>query len=134
MAKVSVRSSLLVALVVAVVALAGDLVVKAVAWDHFVSFEMWVDGRVVLDPRPMSHVEALPGLLDLTAVANQGAAMGLGQGKRPLFLVVGVVACIALAFFFWHSVRTDKRSGGPVLWQSRLYRFTLAMLLAGVVG
>ncbi len=129
-----VRNSILFALTVALGAVAVDLVVKHVAWDAFVSGERWIDGRVLLEPQPMRHVNAVPGLLDLTAVANQGAAMGLGQGKRPLFLAVGVVACIALSAFFMHSLKIDRAIGGRVALRSRLYRVTLAMLLAGVLG
>jgi signal peptidase II len=82
----------------------------------------------------MPQTEVVPYGLNLTAVANQGAAMGMGQGNRPLFLAVGVVACLALSGFFVHSIRLERRRGGPTMLRSRVYRGTLAMLLAGVVG
>ncbi len=124
----------MIALVVITTALAVDLWTKAAAWDYFGVDDRWVDGRVTLYPQPMPHVNVIPSGLDLTAVANQGAAMGLGQGKRSLFLIVGVVAVVAVSLFFAHSLRGPPptlRSGRVA---GRVYRVTLALLLAGIVG
>ena len=120
---------MVVGLLVFAIALVADLAVKNAAWSHFVEGERWVDQRVVLYPQPMPSVVAIPNALNLTAVANQGAAMGLGQGRRGLFLGVGLVACLAVGAFFAHSL---KHGGGGT--RGKLARVTFSLLLAGIVG
>jgi signal peptidase II len=53
---------------------------------------------------------------------NHGAVFGLGQGQRPLFLVVSVAAIAFLVYLFATS--------GHV----RIYQVILGMLMAGVLG
>ena len=64
----------------------------------------------------------LPGWLHFEVTVNQGAVFGLGQGQRPLFLAVSVLAIGFLTFLFATSGR------------QRFYQFVLGMLLAGVLG
>ena len=115
-----------------VVALAADLWTKAATWDYFgIVAEFNAAGIVSLTRTGASDdLTFIPNGLEITAVANQGAAMGLGQGKKLLFLSVSAVAVVVLIAFFTHSVRSPSMRG----WYLRLYRATLAMLLAGVLG
>ena len=115
---------------VAVAALAGDLWLKGYSWDKLVQDVAFYDGVAALSRRnltgdplsPQYDVVLVPHALELTAVANQGAAMGLGQGHRTLFLIVSVAAIGALFYFFAFSGRR------------RLYQVVLGLLLAGVLG
>ena len=95
-------------MLVAVAALAGDLWLKGYSWDKLVQDVAFYDGVAALSRRnltgdplsPQYDVVLVPHALELTAVANQGAAMGLGQGHRTLFLIVSVAAIEALFYFF----------------------------------
>lgn len=126
------RHMVAIALFVAVVlgALTLDLWSKAAAWEYFVKGAANHEGRVVLIRTDAPDVTVIPHGLQLTAVANQGAAMGLGQGRQTLFLTVSVLAIIVLLTFFIHSLRGNV--GGPV--RQRIYQVVLALLLAGVLG
>ena len=121
-------------LLVAALGLVADLTTKAAAWGHLVDgVEVHANGEILLfrnnladDDAPIGEVVydvvVIPRGLELTAVANQGAAMGLGQGRKTLFIVVSVAAVGVLFYFFAHS---DRR---------RLYQVVLGLLLAGVLG
>ena len=120
-------------LLVAAVALAADLVTKHLAWDHFVADAFTGDdGRVRLVGTGEPEVTVIPHGLRLVAVANEGAALGLGQGMQNLFLAVSAAATVVLLGFFAHSLLPGRTPGGPL--RRGLYRLTLAILLAGVVG
>ena len=123
--------AIVVALALVALALAADLWVKAAAWNHFVAASVRNDaGRVLLVRTDAPDVTVIPHGLELTAVANQGAAMGMGQGRQTLFLIVSGVATLALVGFFAHSLH--RPIGGPA--RRGLYRTVLALLLAGVLG
>ena len=120
-----------IALLVVAVALAADLWVKAASWDYFVDASVQNDeGRILLARTDARDVVVIPHGLELTAVANQGAAMGMGQGKQTLFLLVSGVAIVALVGFFVHAVY--RPVGGRV--RRGIYRTILALLMAGVLG
>src|SRR5688500_12123809 len=95
-------------LLVAIVGLAADLWTKAAAWEHFVAKDsagqyelIRADSSGSLQPlRQNNDVLVIPSVLELTAVANQGAAMGLGQGRKTLFIVVSIAAVGVLFYFF----------------------------------
>ena len=117
------RGLAVVAFVLGVAAfLAVDLWTKHAAWQHFVHDAVTIDGRVRLIGTGNPEMTVIDGGVRLTAVANQGAAMGLGQGLRWVFVLVSVVAVGVLMTFYVRS------RGRP--W----YQVTLAMLLAGVLG
>ena len=123
-------ASLACFLLVAVLGLTADLWLKAHSWDALVQDVSFYDGVASLSRRPPAgdplsppgDVVLVPHLLELTAVANQGAAMGLGQGYRTLFLAVSAAAVAVLFYFYAFS---GKR---------RLYQIVLGLLLAGVLG
>jgi signal peptidase II len=64
----------------------------------------------------------IPGWLHFEYVRNHGAVFGIGQGARPLFVVVSVAAIAFLSYLFSTSGR------------QRGYQILLGILLAGVLG
>jgi signal peptidase II len=67
-------------------------------------------------------IHVIPHLIRLEYTENKGAVFGLGQGQRPLFLIVSVAAIAFLFYLF--------ATGG----KNRFYQVILGMLLAGVLG
>ena len=106
-------------LVPLVLGIAADLYTKYASFNALVIDRQMVDGRTVLDSRTY---ELIPGFLHLHAHVNYGAVFGIGQGQRPLFLVVSVVAIALLMVLFANSQR------------QRLYQVLLGILFAGVLG
>jgi signal peptidase II len=104
-----------------VVGLVVDLVTKAWSFKGLANavIEHPETGRVVVYS---DTYRFLPGWLEFTCTANQGAVFGLGQGQRGLFIVVSVLAIGFLSVLF-------ARSG-----RQRGYQLILGMLLAGVLG
>ena len=92
---------------VTVVGLALDLWTKVLAETHL---------------READPVQFIPGWLHFTYTENRGAVFGIGQGQRPLFIVVSIIAIGFLTYLFATSGR------------QRFYQFILGMLLAGVLG
>jgi signal peptidase II len=112
-----------------------DLWSKSASWHAFVADEVWRDdGRVVLVRTEAVPVHVVPHGLDLTAVANQGAALGLGQGKKVVFLSVSVVAVVVLLVFLGKTYRDRQPSTRGEAARVLAFRGTLALLLAGVAG
>jgi signal peptidase II len=102
------------------VGLAADLATKVWAFRTLPTAVLTQpDGRVVVYSETY-HL--IPGWLEFTCTANQGAVFGLGQGQRALFIAVSVLAIGFLSFLF---ARSDRHRG---------YQFILGMLLAGVLG
>lgn len=104
------------------IGLTADLVTKSVAWSHFVDDAVRVDGRIRLMRTPADDITVVEHVLRLTAVPNEGAAMGLGQGRRLPFMVVSLVASGVLLYFFATSGRR------------KWHQVLLGLLLAGVIG
>lgn len=116
------RSPLALALFVGttVLGLAADLTTKVWAFKALpTAILTQPDGRVVVYS---DTYRFLPGWLEFTCTANQGAVFGLGQGQRALFIVVSILAIGFLSFLF---ARSDRHRG---------YQLILGMLLAGVLG
>ena len=65
----------------------------------------------------------LDGLLSFTYITNDGAAWGMLDNARWVFMSVSTVAIIAMAIFLY---------GG--LSQSRLYTVSVALMLSGGIG
>ena len=72
---------------------------------------------------PGSHLTLVPGLVDLTLVYNQGAAFGILEGARWLFVIIA--ACFILAALVYLSRREQ---GG---WLDML---AISLICAGAVG
>lgn len=118
-------------LLVAAVGLWADLWSKAASWNHMVERAEFIEsGDIMLfrhdlaapGETPVFDIVLIPDVLELTAVANQGAALGLGQGRKTLFIFVSLAAVGVLFYFFAHSERRH------------VYQVVLGLLLAGVLG
>ena len=119
-------------LMVAAIGLGGDLATKTFVWHKLVERVEWIEetGAIMLIRHDLAQpgqpsqydVTLIPRGLEITAVANQGAAMGLGQGKKTLFVLVSFAAIFVLVYFF---VNSGNRT---------LYQLVLGLLLAGVLG
>jgi signal peptidase II len=107
-------------LLTAVIGLALDQWSKVQAFQRLCSGVELVGDRFY--PIAPQQRTLIPGLIDLTAVTNQGAVFGVGQGKRTLFVVVSGAAILFIFYLFANSGR------------QRIYQILLGMLLAGVLG
>lgn len=68
-------------------------------------------------------IEVIPGLLNFQLTLNTGAVFGLGQGARPIFILVSVVALVVIVFLVYRSPR-----------QATLYHIGLGLILGGALG
>ena len=85
--------------------------------------DIWLK-RYAAEALSMSPVEVIPGVLSLVYTENRGAAWGMLQGARVLFIVLtAVFLVLVLVFHFRHR----KELGG-------LSRVILALLFSGALG
>ena len=68
-------------------------------------------------------ISIIPGFFQLTYLHNTGAAWSMFEGKRSFFLVISVVAFIAMLYFYKNSAKSDF-----------LTRNGLILMMAGTVG
>ncbi len=86
------------------------------------ALDLWTKVLAETHLRDTEPVRFIHGWLHFTYTENRGAVFGIGQGQRPLFLFVSVIAIGFLTYLFATSGR------------QRFYQFVLGMLLAGVLG
>jgi signal peptidase II len=103
-----------------VVGLAGDIATKIWSFKTLPTHIFTEPGGKVIVYSDTYHL--IPGWLEFTCTANQGAVFGIGQGQRALFIIVSVLAIGFLSTLFARSAR------------HRGYQLILGMLLAGVLG
>jgi signal peptidase II len=65
----------------------------------------------------------IPGLLNFQLTLNTGAVFGTGQGGRPIFIAVSIVAVFVILFLLYRSPAN-----------ARLYQIGLALILGGALG
>jgi signal peptidase II len=97
-------------LAAATIGLAFDLCSKDWAWEH-------------PELKNYGKIDVIPGWFDFMRSTNQGAAWGLLWGQYTFFLVVSVVAFLAIIYF----VHTGPKSG----WKGSL---VYGLVFAGVAG
>ena len=91
--------------------------------------EKWVnaqdEGLTNSPERVPAHepIEVVPGLLNFQLTLNTGAVFGLGQGARPVFIVVSIIALFVITILLYRS---------PA--DARLYHIGLALILGGALG
>ncbi|MEO0477511.1 MAG: signal peptidase II [Planctomycetota bacterium] len=68
-------------------------------------------------------IVVVPGLLNFQLTLNTGAVFGLGQGARPIFIVVSIIAVFVIMLLLYRSPR-----------KARLYHLGLALILGGALG
>lgn len=72
---------------------------------------------------PGGSVEVIPGVFRFTYVENRGAAFGMLSEKRWVFMILSMVAIVALLIYLW-KFRPD----------STLACMAISMIIAGGVG
>jgi signal peptidase II len=95
-------------LIPAAVVIAVDQLTKQLFWHTFLTGQ---------------SVDILPGILRITLVRNAGAAFGMLQGARPIFIFTSVLAAIVILYLGWRLPRSE-----------RYRRFLLSLILGGAVG
>lgn len=111
---------------VALLVLAADLATKALAFRHVAGTPVPLEpfGAATLQSiPPHPEVVLLPRVLALRLTLNRGAAFGLGQGGRWLFVVVAAAAVAIMVAVFRRTAASD-----------RLLITALALLLGGAIG
>jgi len=73
--------------------------------------------------KPVDSITILKGIFNLTYVENRGAAFGILQNQRWLFILLTIIICIAMAYYL-----IANRN------ESLLLRISLSMILAGAIG
>lgn len=69
------------------------------------------------------HLDVIPGVLRITLVKNSGAAFGMFEGGRVIFIIASV---IAVAVILYIGFRLPRRE--------RLKRVLLGLILGGAIG
>jgi signal peptidase II len=88
-----------------------------------VALDLWTKALAVRYlENATSEYALIPNWLHFTFTKNEGAVFGLGQGQRPLFLLVSVGAIVFLTYLYAISAKR------------RFQQFVLGMLMAGVIG
>lgn len=82
-------------------------------------------GMTQLPSRVPGHppIVVVPGVLNFQLTLNTGAVFGLGQGARPIFIVVSIIALVVITFLIYRSPPN-----------ARFYHLGLAMILGGALG
>ncbi len=70
-------------------------------------------------------IPIIPGILELEYLENRGAAFGLLQNQKVLFLLIGTVFLIVVLYYLCR-LSTDRRY--------RLVRFFMCLIAAGAAG
>jgi signal peptidase II len=68
-------------------------------------------------------LELIPSIIELIYVRNTGAAWSILSGHKIFFILVAIIASIALAFFIWKNFE-----------KSKLLIVALSLILTGALG
>lgn len=98
--------------------LSGIIVVLGIWLDQL---SKWLCVRLLM---PVGRVHLIPHLLDLTYVENSGAAFGMLKDHRWVFMVISVIALVAMTWI----LTTFKEK------KQTLYAVAVSMILAGGIG
>jgi signal peptidase II len=95
------------------------IIVLLVAADQLTKFLIWA-------PIPLLNetVPVIPGVLNYTKIANEGASFGMLQGAQWFFIIMTVVVLIGAGYFM---IRYRHK-------QSRYVRIIIAVVFAGALG
>ena len=77
-------------------------VVLVIAADQALKF--WTVANIPLNAAPADEIPMIPGLVHLTYIRNTGAAFGMMQGGRWLFLLLLAAFCVLVVW----AIRTNK--------------------------
>jgi len=139
---------LLLFVLVAVVSLVADLGLKSWSFANIADAPLRVEASDVgpriyapvdagqwsllprLDPKHAASaipahqpLAAVPVLLNMELMLNEGAVFGMGKGQRWLFIIVSVIATAVILTLLW---RSPAKAYG--------YQIALALILSGALG
>ena len=80
----------------------------------------------VANLKPVGNITVIDGFFDLTFVENRGAAFGILNGHRWLFIAITVVVTIA-AFFYLNKMKECDRV-------HNILKFSVMLILSGAWG
>lgn len=95
------------------------IIVLLVAADQLTKFLIWAPLPYIGFTAPV-----IPGVLNFSKVANEGASFGMLQGAQVFFVVMTVIVLIAAGYFM---IRFRHK-------QSRFFRVVIAVVFAGALG
>lgn len=90
-----------------------------------VAFDQFSKSLAVKHLMNRSPIVLIDGVFQLFYLENKGAAFGMFQGRRVLFLLITLIIMVLVAYVYY------KISSYP---KYRLLRITLILLTAGAVG
>ena len=90
-----------------------------------VAFDQWTKLLAVRHLMGQAAVPILDGVFELHYLENRGAAFGILQGQKGIFLLCTAVVLVVLAFYYNRM---------PVTGRFRLLRLVGVLLSAGAVG
>jgi signal peptidase II len=119
-----------------------------------VLLDQWTKLLVQQQMQLQESIPIIPNFFSLTYIRNPGAAFGLFVGmdqafRMLFFLSITATAIVVIGYFFWASIRDDRRlglseqaepaAGGASLSQQgsrhgRWMRLGLALVLGGAIG
>jgi signal peptidase II len=108
-----------------------------------VLLDQWTKALIQQRMALTESIPIIPNLFSLTYIRNPGAAFGLFVGmdhsyRALFFLSITAAAVIVIGYFFWASIRDDRRYAGPSGPSStphgRWLRLGLALVLGGAIG
>lgn len=70
-----------------------------------------------------ASIDVMGDVLRITYIQNPGAAFGISIGSRWVFLILSLIACLGVIYYFYR-IPVSERWG----------RFALILVLAGAVG
>ena len=85
-------------------------VIAVIAADQGLKF--WTVANIPLNPTPAEEIGMIPGVVHLTYIRNTGAAFGMMQGGRWLFLLLLAAFC---AMVIW-AIKTGKLTDAFQRW------------------
>ncbi len=80
----------------------------------------------VANLKPVGNITVIDGFFDLTFVENRGAAFGILNGQRWLFIAITVAVTIA-AFFYLNKMKECDRV-------HNILKFSVMLILSGAWG
>lgn len=73
--------------------------------------------------KPVGSLEIIKNILSLTYVENRGAAFGIMQNSRYIFIIITIVLSAVMVYFLFFKKN-----------ESKLLKLSLTMILSGAVG
>lgn len=74
---------------------------------------------------PVGNIPLIPGFFELTFVRNEGAAFGMLQGFRWIFVAVTVLICAGIVYFY---------SRLPATKSGKIAKAALVLVVSGAIG